>query len=1409
MVKKVEAGEKVASVARQFGISRTLFYRYLKRYQQAQAAKEEPVKALENEAPVPKHFWHLTPPDIEKKVLDIVVQFPELSAHKIVEVLPAVGNKPILSNKGVQNVLRRHNLGIYEQRLAFSAAQEKFAIPAISLAEIPQIPLKLWRLLYAPFVTIPKLVWLISRSYATLILTSLVVLLFFLWLRFILLIPEVSKVGTVFATISLTFGFLFFLYSLKYYLSAILVLTVPHGSKQSTENSQQEEKINGQAGFWSISKFIKIPAVIFNKFLASVTPKTQTTGLVPDLTEVKLEKYPFVSVHIPLYNEKKVAERILTATLAQEYPQDKFEIIVADDSNDGTTEIVRRFETENHPKVKVIHRETREGFKGGALGEALRVCDPGVEYIIIFDADFIPFPDTITQFVKYFKLADEKTAAVQGYQWHVLNKSENWITRGVRAEYAGSYVVERSATEIYSGLKMIAGSVYCIKKSILDQFGWGTSITEDFELTLRLYEKGYKVIYTPYIQTPAEAVSTIKRLIRQRMRWAEGHTYNIKQQAYRLLTTNNLNFKEKLEFTYLAPYYLQAAFFIVGTISWFLAEAVFRTKLPFWTATFGWSLVFTNFLALPLINSLGLFLEEAEKKDYLGILSFVALAYIVTPFQAYAAVKALFEKEEGPWFRTPKTGLITDVISKVRLGFWWRRLFPWGKTTPAILPLRNQYLSLVTANSHFNNFEIRPKKLRWIGKTFTTSILIFSVILINSTGNITVLNSLVKTQEAFGFANTSNNLPKTSQEPISNNENVAVNSTKPNYLLGEQVKIGIGVVDKFGNTVCDAQLNLKIKNEKLKVDEQFSTEEGSIENSSECGAHTVTNTPDYFASFVPNQLGIYTLGVTAKTKTGTYEANTSFVVERLPRFSVEHDGPVRINPDSSYTMKFTIKSVEDFSGYVKELVPGNFEIKAISEGGSLAREIKNGFGIFARGKEIVWRVNFAKDQTYSLSYTFKTPLVSPKVYQIGPFSIGDWQEARSWQVVIDSAVTVFDGTFSDATAYENQRKAFRKPIGDKEYYAFYRSSGAPNQIRYAFSTNGTTWTTEQAAGGNAVKTNANVGVDFKDRNGSTVDVVMNYVDTSDICRYRHGTLTATGDTITWATEVTCGILDKGLRPSIVIDQGDRVWIAMGEDSGNSFKLELGADSTTNPTAPPDDIGGNKVSALVDETASQQKHAEVVPLTTDAVGVIWTSATGTMKAAKATFSAGAITMSSTASFTGTFTEGLFSAVDEPDDSTTAYVLYRNGTSLDERRITFPSGSSGTPTFDTVSTVKAINPDSLSFGHNESGNELFAFYVDSADNTLLRWKTASSPCNGCSWGTEQTVDDGTEAIDWLSAGRKDWPGAGADNMPVTYTNQTSQIVRWVNAPEFLWLFFVLAPFLPILLKRLKGKRSFNYF
>jgi cellulose synthase/poly-beta-1,6-N-acetylglucosamine synthase-like glycosyltransferase len=471
-------------------------------------------------------------------------------------------------------------------------------------------------------------------------------------------------VGYGCAFTGLFLGAIFFAYAIKYYLSTAMVLLTtlvgagPRSGNGNGHGSNGARRINGSGN---------------------------GNGYHIDLGYI-----PFVSIHVAAYNEKRVIERLLVALEKLDYPE--YEVVLVDDSTDESVQILLRWR--DRPRFKILHRTSRKGYKGGALREALLVTDPRAEYVVVFDADSVPFPDSIQRLLPHFYRVTEQRAsnrrlesafgrseppsepgqikrrseiaAVQSYQWHVLNKSESWLTEAVRAEYAGSYMVERPFQDAVGSLKMIAGTAYMIRADVLREVGWGTSITEDWELTLKLYTRGYKVVYTPWAETPAECVSTFGRLARQRMRWAEGHTYNVRKWFLPIMRSRLVSPLEKLEFLYDSSYYLQAGLFVVGTLSWLMSEVVFHAHVPGWTALLGWSLLFSNVFALPLMNLGGLILEDAPIRDLQGVWGALVLSFALVPFQAWAAFKGLISKEEGPWFRTPKTGRVTDEVHHLR-----------------------------------------------------------------------------------------------------------------------------------------------------------------------------------------------------------------------------------------------------------------------------------------------------------------------------------------------------------------------------------------------------------------------------------------------------------------------------------------------------------------------------------------------------------------------------------------------------------------------------------------------------------------------------------------------------------------------------------------------------------------------
>jgi len=519
-------------------------------------------------------------------------------------------------------------------------------------------------------------------------------------------------VGQIFSYTALAFGIFFFVFASKYYVAILLALFGGRGGNGNGNNGKNGN--NGGHGR-------------LRRFLSYFGRSQNNMGNGKELNGNRYWRgrggdEPFVSIQLPFYNEMNVARRIIQACIDIDYTN--YEVLVLDDSRDETIEILKELSMRRGPPtIKFVHRKDRRGFKGGALAEALGHMDPRTEYIVVFDADFIPPPDIIRRFLWYFgdrngnhneeengnghRLANKivnhfnqknngqnradiveriedwyerrRIAAVQGYQRHHLNKGENWITKGVRAEFSGSYMIERVAEEFFGAMKMISGSVFMLKADVVKKFGWTTSITEDWDLTLRLYLAGYKVVYTPLIQASAEIPTTVRRLVWQRMRWAEGHTFAVKKYFWDVLRSPMITSREKLEFIYFAPYYLQSFFFLAGTFFWMAAELL-RQHPWFWTATFGWCLILSNLFALPLMSLAGLFLEQEALEDFTGIFSFIVLSYVITPFQAYAALKGLLEKKEGTWIRTLKTGSVTDRVLQVRV----RKLFSW------ILPERKR-----------------------------------------------------------------------------------------------------------------------------------------------------------------------------------------------------------------------------------------------------------------------------------------------------------------------------------------------------------------------------------------------------------------------------------------------------------------------------------------------------------------------------------------------------------------------------------------------------------------------------------------------------------------------------------------------------------------------------------------------
>ncbi|MEA2020525.1 MAG: hypothetical protein U9M98_02285 [Patescibacteria group bacterium] len=267
---------------------------------------------------------------------------------------------------------------------------------------------------------------------------------------------------------------------------------------------------------------------------------------------------------------------------------------------------------------------------------------------------------------------------------------------------------------------------------------------------------------------------------------------------------------------------------------------------------------------------------------------------------------------------------------------------------------------------------------------------------------------------------------------------LAVNTNKSIYLPREKAKLQMAVLDEEGMMECNAKLRLEIQNPKSEI-QNLSTEEGSITVNPECKLHDFTLVPDYEAEYQVADSGVYEMKLTAETENGTYTITDSFEVRNEVPFDVERETATRIYPPESYPVTFSIKVNQDFTGVIEERVPASFEVECpplfdVDSGTrSNSCQIKEKDGV----KTISWSVSWAEGQRTTLYYRFKTPLISPQFYLLGPLtfrSLGEggpsttvfeksedelaptsFEEARRWQLAIDDT----EGANSPSSAAED------------------------------------------------------------------------------------------------------------------------------------------------------------------------------------------------------------------------------------------------------------------------------------------------------------------------------------------------------------------------------------------------------
>lgn len=280
---------------------------------------------------------------------------------------------------------------------------------------------------------------------------------------------------------------------------------------------------------------------------------------------------PMVTIQLPLYNEMYVIERLINAVCEIEYPKDKMEIQILDDSTDETTAIVAKIVEQKKLQgfdISHIRRGTREGYKAGALKEGMKIAKG--EYIAIFDADFIPNKEFLNKTLSFFN--DDKVGMVQT-RWEHINGDYSIITKAQALALDGHFVIEQSVRNKSGFFINFNGTGGIWRKSCIEEAGnWhADTLTEDLDLSYRAQLMGWRFVFLKDFTSPAELPSEINALKAQQFRWTKGAVETAKK-ILPLVWKSKVPLRVKLQSTFhltnnlVFPFILLAAILSVPLI---------------------------------------------------------------------------------------------------------------------------------------------------------------------------------------------------------------------------------------------------------------------------------------------------------------------------------------------------------------------------------------------------------------------------------------------------------------------------------------------------------------------------------------------------------------------------------------------------------------------------------------------------------------------------------------------------------------------------------------------------------------------------------------------------------------------------------------------------------------------------
>lgn len=373
---------------------------------------------------------------------------------------------------------------------------------------------------------------------------------------------------------------------------------------------------------------------------------------------------PPVTIQLPMYNESYVVERLIDRIVQMNYPKDRLEIQVLDDSDDDTVEKARakvKFYQEQGFDIQYIRREKRSGYKAGALDFGLGTAKG--EFIAIFDADFMPSPDFLMEAIRYF--SDDKIGVVQS-RWTYINENYSILTRLQTVILNTHFSVEQGGRNVSGAYINFNGTAGIWRRICIDDAGgWqADTLTEDLDLSFRAQIKGWKFCYVREIESPSELPVTLPAYRAQQFRWSKGAAECVRKNVRTLIRDNRPSTWSKLigSFHLLnSSVYLIVLAFILLSFPFSIAlselpkESLFLNLLPLF--------LLSNFLLLCVFAGGNI---SSSKNKLLGIITFpfIFLGFLIVNMgmSLYMSMGVLegYMGKKSEFVRTPKFNITSN-----------------------------------------------------------------------------------------------------------------------------------------------------------------------------------------------------------------------------------------------------------------------------------------------------------------------------------------------------------------------------------------------------------------------------------------------------------------------------------------------------------------------------------------------------------------------------------------------------------------------------------------------------------------------------------------------------------------------------------------------------------------------------